>query len=274
MSMVIGTNSASITAQRHLASSRVDMETAMERLASGSRINSAQDDAAGLAIAGRMDAEVNGLNQAVRNGNDGIAFLQTIEGAMEESTNILQRMRQLGVQGAQDTLTTADRTAITAEMADLMLELTRIDTATTFNNTVVFSTSSTTTNIAVDADGANLIAIAGKDVSKVGLGLSTTSIVVTTAAEATSAVTKIDAAIAEIAVSRSDYGSKANRLQFAVSNLMNVSEHVSAARSGIQDTDYAAESANLAKAQVLQQAGTAMLSQANASTQNVLSLLK
>jgi flagellin len=273
MSMVIGTNTASITAQRHLASSRDSMETSMERLASGSRINSAMDDAAGLAIAGRMEAEVKGLNQAVRNGNDGIAFLQTIEGAMEESSNILQRMRQLGVQGASDTLAATDRTAITAEMADLKLELTRIDTATTFNNTAVFSTSTTTTNIAVDADGGNLVAIAGKDVSAAGLGL-TGGMAVDTAANAAGAVTLIDAAIAEIAVSRSDYGSKANRLEFAVSNLMNVSEHVSAARSGIEDTDYAAESANLAKAQVLQQAGTAMLSQANASTQNVLSLLK
>ena len=274
MSMVIGTNIASLTAQRHLATSRADMETSMERLASGKRINSAMDDAAGLTINGRMTAEINGLNQAVRNGNDGIAFLQTIEGAMEESTNILQRMRQLGVQGAQDTLATADRAAITAELADLMLELTRIDVATTFNNEAVFSSSTVEVNIAVDADGDNLVAIAGKDVGAVGLGLSTTSVVVTDAAQATSAVALIDLAIKEIATSRADYGSKANRLQFAVSNLMNVAEHVSAARSGIKDTDYAAESANLAKAQVLQQAGTAMLSQANASTQNVLSLLK
>ena len=276
MGMVINTNTASLTAQRHLTESSQEMQTSMERLASGKRINSAMDDAAGLAIRDRMTAEINGLNQAVRNGNDGIALLQTMEGAMEEVTGILQRMRQLAVQGANDTLDTDDRSNITSELSDLMSELTRIDTYTTFNDSAVFGSTTNTLSINVDIDAttASLVSISKYDVSKTGLSLSTTSIVVTTAAEATSAITKIDAAIKTVSDARADYGSKANRLEFTVSNLMNVAEHTSAARSRIEDTDYAQESANLARTQVLQQAGSAMLAQANASTQNVLSLLK
>ena len=276
MGMVINTNTASLTAQRHLAESSQEMQTSMERLASGKRINSSMDDAAGLAIRDRMTAEINGLNQAVRNGNDGIALLQTMEGAMEEVTGILQRMRQLAVQGANDTLDADDRTNINSELSDLMTELSRIDGYTTFNDSDVFGTSGETVNINVDVDGtvAAAVSISKTDVSKTGLGLSTTSVVVTTITEAAAAIALLDTAITDVADARADYGSKANRLEFTVSNLMNVSEHTSAARSRIEDTDYAQESANLARTQVLQQAGSAMLAQANASTQNVLSLLK
>ena len=434
MSMVIGTNVASITAQRHLASSRNDLENSMERLSSGNRINSAMDDAAGLAITSRMDSQINGLTQAVRNASDAISLSQTAEGALEESTAILQRMRDLAVQSVSDTNTATDREAINTEVTQLKTELTRIGNTTTFNDQKLLDSSysamkfqighknSETTSLTIGdmrstalgvatavtavaaADGTDAVpagtvvasmagtngtalvpagtvaasmastndgtastamvstmtftagAVSG-DAVTVGIGATgslvdgdftfttTTSTAadaatayvagasvtgftlaavgdtvtftqdtasaitngstvsatqqteaaatartlavaaadavtalsnadVSTQSGAATAILQIDSSIKMVDAERAKLGAFSNRLEHTVANLSSMVENTSAARSRIADADFAVESANLAKNQVLQQAGTAMLSQANASTQNVLSLLK
>ena len=384
MSMVIGTNVASLSAQRHLATSRAEMETSMERLSSGKRINSAMDDAAGLAIANKLGAKVTGLNQAVRNANDGISLIQTAEGALEEVSNILNRMKELAVQASNGTYATADLAAMNTEFVALATEITRISDETDFNGTVVTGATSTvqfqvgdsnssTDQVSVvlqdmaataigggavtvdhlavstittayattptaevsaqtfasdllaagdtihldiagvkyeqdwDTSAANTMALMGAQISTNSLVASvatsataltmtaetaagslvqgtlyaTTSAstkldasTLTTVALANSSITSVDAALATVDSYRSVLGAASNTLNHSVNNLMNRSENQAAAQSRIEDTDYAVESANLAKSQVLQQAGTAMLAQANASGQSVLSLLK
>lgn len=422
MAMVITTNTASINAQRHLNTSRQDLDVAMERLSSGQRINSAADDAAGLAIRDKMTSQIEGLNQAVRNANDAISFMQTAEGALEETTNILQRMRTLAVQSVNDTNTTNDRTNLNDELLKLKEEITRIAENSTFNNKTLIdgsmsdsggtaavfqighnadqkitinlndmastalgdrtektataaTYSSTAVTFAVDgttgiadddtisvvvdgqtfttdalvassqSDGAAIaVAFAELDVTGwditasgavatfkknseyvggttggsvgdtgqtaiqsdasltvttggTGTGVVTTNGVVDstagsvavvseaalesindidilTSAEAEKAIASIDQALLEVGKERSKLGAFQNRLQFAVNNMTNMSANTSAARSIIADADYAAESSSLAKNQILQQAGTAMLAQANAQAQSVLSLLK
>ena len=271
MSMVIGTNVASLSAQRHLANSRADMEVSMERLASGKRINSAMDDAAGLTVVHKLDAKITGLNQAVRNGNDGISMIKVAEGALEEISSILDRMKELTVQGANGTYASADRTAMSVEFVALYDEMTRITDATDFNGKKVIG-NSVSINIQVgDTNAAStaVVAFTTKDSANTAL-----SVTITTAADANTANALVDTAIATVDTQRGTLGAIANRLENAVSNLMSRSENQAAARSRIEDTDFAVESANLAKNQVLQQAGTAMLAQANASGQGVLSLLK
>ena len=272
MSMVIGTNVASLTAQRHLAASRADMETSMERLASGKRINSAMDDAAGLKISHRLDAKITGLNQGVRNGNDGISMIHVAEGALEEISSILERMKELSVQGSSGTYGTADLSAISIEFVALHTEITRISDSTDFNGTAVIgAAASMTLQIGDGAGTVDRITFTSADANATNLGVSVT---MTTGTSAMSANIAVDLAIAAVDAGRAKAGALANRLEHAVNNLMSRSEHQSAARSRIEDTDFAVESANLAKNQVLQQAGTAMLAQANASGQGVLSLLK
>ena len=271
MSMVIGTNVASLSAQRHLANSRADMEVSMERLASGKRINSAMDDAAGLTVTHKLDAKITGLNQAVRNGNDGISMIKVAEGALEEISGILNRMKELTVQGANGTYATADLAAMSTEFVQLYTEMTRISDATDFNGYQVIG-NSVTINIQVgdtNLASQDVIAITTTDSANTAL-----SVGITTAALANTANALVDTAIKTVDTQRGTLGAIANRLESAVSNLMSRSENQSAARSRIEDTDFAVESANLAKNQVLQQAGTAMLAQANASGQGVLSLLK
>ena len=408
MSMVIGTNVASLTAQRHLASSRNDMEQSMERLSSGKRINSAMDDAAGLSITHQLDSQISGLNQAARNANDGISLVQTAEGALEEVSNILNRMKELAVQASSDTYSAVDRDAMDLEYQALHAEITRISDETTFNGqsvvggttnvdiqighalddsvNIVFQdmaaaslgttsgagattsvvatatsshtlgtgsvkqvvefnftdanltsahsiqvtiagntytqgyiTDTTTSAAAADHMAATLTALAGQviadktnsgfDSLSVAAGASGTTdmiltattasttqlatgnstIISSTAASASGAIsgqdlqdqanseatiTVVDNAILMVDAYRTTLGATANRLEFAVSNIMSRVENHSATRSRIEDADFAVESANLAKSQVLQQAGTAMLAQANASGQGVLSLLK
>jgi len=420
MAMVITTNTASINAQRHLNTSRQDLDVAMERLSSGQRINSAADDAAGLAIRDKMTSQIEGLNQAVRNANDAISFMQTAEGALEETTNILQRMRTLAVQSVNDTNTTNDRTNLNDELVKLKEEITRIAENSTFNNknlidgsmsdsggtaaifqighnadqkitinlndmastalgdrtqttataatysstAVTFEVDATsgianddTVSVVVDgqtfttdnlvassqSDGAAIAAafaeldVTGWDISASGAvatfkkneeyvggttggsvgdtgqtaiqsdaaltvtvngdGVVTTTTVtdstagsvavvseaalesiddidILTSSEAEKAIASIDQALLEVGQERSKLGAFQNRLQFAVNNMTNMSANTSAARSIIADADYAAESSSLAKNQILQQAGTAMLAQANAQAQSVLSLLK
>ena len=397
MSMVIGTNVASLSAQRHLETSRGDLGTSMERLSSGSRINSAMDDAAGLAITDRMTSQINGLTQAVQNSNDAISMSQTAEGALQESTSILQRMRDLAVQGASATSTATDRAAMNSEVTQLKAELSRIGNQTTFNDQTLLdgtvssnfqigdnqdeiislavsdmraenlgkaaavvavngvkqvqtitmtgtiaangridysyngtiytgkfdtnvattmnalvsaindgaagnsitATSSGALNLTITNDtktgtqleigviggstdgtaagvtGSNAATTAGKTTVLVqDAKIAVSKISVATTAAATAAIRSLDEGIKMVGEERSKLGAFSNRLEHTVSNLQSMVENTSAARSRIVDTDFAVESANLAKNQVLQQAGTAMLSQANASTQNVLSLLK
>ena len=411
MSMVIGTNVASLTAQRHLASSRNDMEQSMERLSSGKRINSAMDDAAGLSITHQLDSQISGLNQAARNANDGISLVQTAEGALEEVSNILNRMKELAVQASSDTYSAVDRDAMDLEYQALHAEITRISDETTFNGqsvvggttnvdiqighalddsvnivfqdmaaaslgttsgagastNVTFSAINSHTtgaagsvnqvatinftdaNLTADTESititiagttytqgyvtdtttsasnpehlaATLTALAGQviadkansgfnsvsvaqgtdtnttdmiltatDQSATQISIGTASIISSTAASASGAIsgqdlqdqanseatiTVVDNAILMVDAYRTTLGATANRLEFAVSNIMSRVENHSATRSRIEDADFAVESANLAKSQVLQQAGTAMLAQANASGQGVLSLLK
>ena len=269
MSMVIGTNVASLAAQRHLASSRADMETSMERLASGKRINSAMDDAAGQAVVHKLDAKITGLNQAVRNGNDGISLIKVAEGALEEISGILNRMKELSVQASNGTYATQDLAAMTAEFLAMYTEMTRITDATDFNGTAVIGASANILIQVGDSTTNDTITIATTDSANTALNVSLGSVTL-----ATSANIMIDSAIVTVDTQRGALGAVANSLEFAVSNLMNRSENQAAARSRIEDTDFAVESANLAKNQVLQQAGTAMLAQANASSQGVLSLLK
>jgi len=386
MGMVINTNVSSLTAQRHLSSSRAEMEKAMERLSSGLRINSAMDDAAGLTIAHSLDSKIASLSQAVRNANDGIALVQLAEGALDEVSAMLTRMKELATQSINGTYSSADRTNLDLEFQQLSAEITRISENTFFNGqSVINSTSSATfqvgdtssdqislayqkmgsahiggtvtndhsvtatTGVAAtvttytfagfdtgdanepvagdqfqitiegrtfvqdfdtDVDttmGALVSQISNSDLvnlntvtwddsgdtdfvikSVANETLSISALVIYTkdssgnitsqhiddAANAQRALQHIDSAIADVDSYRATLGSVANRMQHSSNNLMSRVEHQSSARSRIQDADYAVESASLAKSQVLQQAGTAMLAQANASTQNILSLLK
>ena len=277
MSMVIGTNVASLTAQRHLASSRADMETSMERLSSGSRINSSMDDAAGLAITHRLDSKIVGLNQGIRNANDGISMIAVAEGAMEEIGSMLSRMKELATQAASDTYAATDRTALDTEFQALAVEITRVAADTDFNG-IAIANSATALKIQVGDDNSANSTVTITPILMTATTLTvtdaTTAIVLDSATNAGLAMAAVDVAIGAVDTQRSALGAVANTLDHTVANLMSRIEHQSAARSQIQDTDFAVESANLARAQVLQQAGTAMLAQANASGQNVLSLLK
>jgi flagellin len=378
MSMVIGTNVASLKAQRHLASSRSDMETSMERLSSGKRVNSAMDDAGGLAVIHGLDNKISSLNQGIRNANDGVSMLQTAEGALEETSNILNRMKVLATQAKSSTYSATDRDAMDVEYQQLALEITRIADNTDFNGTKLLDAATTVSfqvgDLGTDKIDITLEAMDSADLALTGAGTviasstdavsieygaalkktgtftmaaaisgtneielevngitfnqafttddattmtllagkindGTTGITVTSAtkvitiaadtngnnwtassmqswtagastsdlqttANASTAMGKLDTAIATVDAYRGKLGATSNRLESTVSNLMNRVENQSAARSSMEDADFASESAALAKAQVLQQAGTAMLAQANASGQGVLSLLK
>jgi len=377
MSMVINTNVSSLTAQRHLAESRLEMEQAMERLSSGKRINSAMDDAAGLTIAHTLDAKIQSLGQAVRNANDGISMLNLAEGGLDEVSAMLTRMKELATQSINGTYQSSnDRSNMNLEFEQLTAEITRLSENTFFNgvkilntaNTVSFQlgdTSSDKIDVTLERTGAAWVgAASGFSISSLAGNLTSTSAVfslsnaiattandirlevagktfvvngggganaattaaasfvtalsaagftatnsgglvltvsglssgegsladldyyartssaflesqnISSATNAGSALSVVDRAIAQIDTYRAKLGAYSNRMEHAASNLLSRVEHQSAARSRIQDADYAVESANLAKAQVLQQAGTAMLAQANASSQNILSLLK
>ena len=410
MAMVITTNAASINAQKYLSASRQDLDVAMERLSSGQRINSAADDAAGLAIRDKMTSQIEGLNQGVRNANDSISFMQTAEGALEETTNILQRMRTLAVQAVNDTNSSSDRVNLNDEIGKLIEEMNRIGNNSSFNDKVLLDGSmtnstfqighksgqtidialndmrasaigdkaavgaitaattsssattlsgglasgdvakiqlatgysvsvtgttatSTATGLAVAFKAATVAATSGTATDYVASGTTTSDVITFTSAAtgstssftpvmtvtdtdgdatkalpsgtttatntagkditaavaeletvgnidvllketAANAILSIDQALLEVGQERSKLGAFQNRLQFAVNNMTNMSANTSAARSVIADADYAQESSSLAKNQILQQAGTAMLAQANAQAQSVLSLLK
>ncbi len=361
MSLVVNTNIGSLNAQRSLASSSNELATAMERLSSGKKINSAADDAAGFAIAERMTAQVRGLNMATKNANDGLSMLAVIENATNDFTDMLQRMRELAVQAANDTNSATDRGYLQREVAALVSEIDRVADQTKFNGEAVLdgsfydkriqvgteagqtinfsvegigtanlgqsavivaqatgvsfdaalgeltisvnsassftvgeaigfgssesvywssatvsSISSSSITVSMDQAGADSISsvVTGGADSVYRMGNRIEHLDVSSQSGANDALATITAAIEQVSGQRAEYGALQNRLEYTVSNLMNVSEFTTAARSRIEDADFAAESARLAKAQVLQQTGTAMLAQANSSSQLVLSLIR
>jgi flagellin len=272
MSLVINTNVASLNAQRSLASSGAELKTAMERLSSGKQINSAADDAAGFAIAERMTAQIRGLNMATKNANDGLSMLAVIENATNDVTDMLHRMRELAVQAVNDTNSSTDRSYLNTEATALIAEINRVSADTEYNGTAVLDGTLTSKSFQVGTDSGQTVSCSIDSVKATAIGVDAVSL--TTATGASSALAAISTAIESVAADRATYGSLQNRLEYTVSNLMNVAEFTTAARSRIEDADFAAESARLAKAQVLQQTGTAMLAQANASQQLALSLFR
>ena len=266
--VVANTNVSSLQASRILARNRQDLEKAMERLSSGKRINTAADDATGMAVAAKIRADVRSLDQAVRNANDGISFINTYDGAASEIEGILVRMRELATQAQSGTYTAADLAHADAELQQLEAEINRIDSNTQFNRRAY--DASTTLQIGPTTN--DTLTFGGDDLEgTTTLGLSGNLLA---AASASSALVAVDAALAKLATARAEAGAYSNRLQYTVGNLMNVSQRLKEALSGIEDADYAAESANLARGMVLAQAGTAMLAQANQSPQYILTLLR
>jgi flagellin len=280
---VINTNINSLISQNALTRNNRALSSSMEQLSTGKRINSAADDAAGLAISNKMTAQIRGLNQAVRNANDGIALLQTAEGATTEITNMLQRMRELAVQAANDTYTSADRSALSSEVSELQDEINRIGNNTEWNGMKLFiaasagsaggigTSGSVRLQVGVDGTTTDRIEIQFNEITTSTLGVSGISF--GSASSASSALATLDAAISQIDNDRATFGATINRLTYAVDNLTNVSQNASASRSRILDTDYAKASAELARTQIIQQAATAILAQANQSQQSVLKLL-
>ena len=282
---VINTNINSLNAQRNLSASQSSLATSMQRLSSGMRINSAKDDAAGLSIATKMDSQIRGMSQAVRNANDGISLAQTADAGLSTATDALQRMRELAVQAANGTNTTTDSKALDTEYQALGAEVVRISVDTKFNGSSILNSTSTATTIQVGANGGQTISIPKVDLETVAKTLSagttastTTSLTGSSVAAgltaANAALTKLDAALTSVNGLRADLGAVQNRMGYAVSNLQSGVENQSAAKSRIMDTDFAAETANLSRSQVLQQAGTAMVAQANQLPQGVLALLR
>lgn len=264
MASVINTNIASLNTQRNLAASQSALNTSLQRLSSGLRINSSKDDAAGLAIATRMDSQVRGQQVAIRNANDAISFAQVAEGGLSKQTDALQRMRELAVQSLNGTNTSTDRANLEAEFSQLSAEVLRLATATKFNGAGVFGAAQT---FQVGAD-------AGDTISTASVAAATITGNVSSVATASSAVTAIDAALTAANTNRATLGAIQNRFESVVSNLQISVENQSAAKSRIMDADFAAETANLTRGQILQQAGTAMLAQANSLPNNVLTLLR
>ena len=279
MTMSVNTNLFSMAAQAKLSTTQSSLSTSMQRLSSGLRINSAADDAAGSAISQRMAAQVNGMNVAVRNANDGISLAQTADSALASVTDNLQRMRELAVQGLNATNNSSDKDSLNQEFTQLAAEVTRVIGGTTFNGTAILATGAGTLSFQV---GANTTANDTVSITTTNLSADVSVTNVTSAtigcnvANATldTVVNNIDAAINDINSQRAVYGASQNRFQAVVSNLQSAVVNQSAAKSRITDADFAAETANLSRAQILQQAGTAMVAQANQLPQGVLKLLQ
>ncbi len=279
----INTNVSSITAQSALRNSRISTEKAMERLSTGLKINRGGDDAAGLAISSRMTSQIRGLNIAVKNANDGISLASVADGALGEVENMLQRIRELAIQSLNDTNSSEDRGYLDSEVKQLAEEIDRIANTTNFNGRALFNTTGgLSLKIkagASAANGAEDIAIDLKSMDTTELGDVANSKFIATASvedatKAADALTTVDAAIKQVVEQRSDLGAVNNRLEHTVSNLTNVVTNTEMSRSRIQDADYAVETSNMTRGQILQQAGTAMLAQANRMSQSVLTLLQ
>ncbi len=273
---VINSNIAALKASNASVAADKMLGSAMERLSTGKRINSAKDDAAGMAIATSMTAQVRGMNQAIRNSNDGIALAQTAEGSLNEVTNMLQRVRELAVQSSSGTYQdTTDRAYMQAEVDELTAQIDQVITNTEFNGVKLFDSSTATVTVQAGANTADTIDLAMADLTSLAAsGGAAGSYDVSTATAANTLLDAVDTELDSINSARSTLGAGQNRLESAVNNLTNTVTNLADARSRIEDTDYSAETTALAKAQILSQASTAMLSQANQSQQNVLSLLR
>ena len=275
--VVVNTNISSLHAARVLSQNRTDLESAMARLASGKRLNSASDDAAAASVAAKMKADIRSTDVAVRNINDGISLFQTVDGASSEVENILIRMRELAVQMTNGTYSDGDRVNANKEFVALTAEIERIATKSAFNR-VKFAGGETTgikvQSGAAEDDNLAASALTLPDLRTATGSLGVTGAAISTAATAAASVSTVDAAIIKVAGFRADTGATINRLGFALSNAQNVSQRLQEALSGLEDADYAAESAALARGMVLAQAGSAMLAQANQAPQYVLTLLR
>jgi flagellin len=282
MALSVATNTGALMAQASASSVNKEMETSMARLSSGKRINSAADDAAGVAIASRLTSEIKGTNQAIKNAMDAQSLIDTAEGAHSEIESILQRMRELAVQASNDTNSGQDRVNLNTEFSNLSTEIDRISDITAWAGDTLLDGSASTTSLTFhigsnnNADDSISVTISNMAPSAIGVSGSTqvSALSVSVQASAASAIAVLDAAIQEVNTQRATLGSISNRLDHTVNNLTNVSTNLTAGLGRIEDADFAAETTNLAKTQILQQASTAMLAQANASKQNVLSLLQ
>ena len=276
MSLRINTNVAALNAHRQLQSNDDMLSKSLQRLSSGLRINGAADDAAGLAISQKMEGQTRGLDQASRNAQDGVSLLQTAEGALSTTQSVLQRMRELAVQASNDTLTTADRSNISTEMGQLSSELDRIANATDFNTKKLLDGSQSTGGLTfqIGANAGQTINVTIATATSTALTLQTGNIDVSSSGSASTTITNIDSALTVISTQRASLGASMNRLQNVTANLGIQSENISAANSRIRDLDMAREVVNMSKAQILSQSATAMLGQANSSSQGVLGLLR
>ena len=276
---VIGTNISALRASNASTMASEALSTSVQRLSTGKRINSAKDDAAGLAISNSMSAQIRGMNQGIRNANDGISMAQTAEGALEEVGNMLQRMRELTVQSKNGTYSTTDLSNIKSEMTALKTQIGSELSNTTFNGKTLFGTGAAAVNIQAGANASDKVTMTfaplntGTDAIKTALAVDIT-VADTGTAGTDDYLTKFDAAIAQVSTARADLGASQNQLQSAVNNLTSNATNLTDAKSRIADTDFSTETTAMAKAQILSQASTAMLAQANQSQQNVLSLLK
>lgn len=274
----VNSNLAALNAYQNLSKTQDAMNQSMQRLSSGFRINSAADDAAGLAISTKMDSQISGMTQAVRNTQDGISVIQTASGALNETTAILQRMRDLAVQAANDSNDSTSRTDITTEVNQLSAELTRIAGSTKFNGTSLLDGTASALSFQVGADSASgtnaiVVNLSAASVSAVASAVSGLSANYSSASGAQSAISALDAQIQNISTAQANLGAYQNRFQHTINNLNTAIQNTTAAQSRIRDTDMAMEMTNFSKSQVLVQAGTAMLAQANASSQSILKLL-
>jgi flagellin len=276
---VINTNVSALLTQNAISKNERSMATAMEQLSTGSRINGAKDDAAGLAISSRMTSQINGLNQSVRNANDAISFLQTADGALIEVENMLQRMRTLAVQASSETNTTDDQAALQIEFAALRTEIDRVANDTQWNGEDILDgtggNGSGVYSFQIGASASQTLSVTMADFDDAGdqvNGVSASSLAATSAASA--AITALDTALTNVNSERATLGANINVLQYSADNLANVSQNAAASRSRVADTDYAQATTELARTQIIAQAATAMLAQANQMPQTVLSLLK
>jgi len=287
MGVVINTNISSIAAARSLSTTRADLERSMERLSSGKRINGAKDDAAGMSVVTRMKAQISSLNQAVRNANDGISLVSTFDGAADEIEDILVRMRELATLAQNGTYTTGDTANASLEFTALKNEIDRIQSKTKFNGSLDISSTDAnqTYSFQVGFNGGDAVSIGLGRLDALGLTGAASATAsfdngitggtqASAIADAASAVTVIDGMLSNLNTHRATAGAVINRLEHTVSNLMNVVQRTEEARSRIEDADFASESAQMARSNVLVQAGSAMLAQANQSPQFVLALLR
>ena len=275
MAATINTNAMSLNAQRNLSTSQASLATSVQRLSSGLRVNSAKDDAAGLAIADRMNAQAKGFDVAIRNANDGISMAQTAESAMQAVTDNLQRMRELAVQSANGTYTSGDRAMLDTEYQQLSEEINRVISGTTFNGQAVLKvTGDVTFQVGAGTSASDTITVGSGAVQASGIPDALSASTISAVGGATAAIAAIDTQLDNLNKARANWGAVQNRFSSVVSTLSVASENAQASRGRIMDADFAKETANMTRAQILQQAGTAMVSQANSMPNNVLSLLQ